>query len=134
MKELNQCALAFGTFPFGGSNTNVDLSVLGIPKLIKQDHTDLAGYTDAAVSSIVGEVGFIACENEAGFMANAIYLIHDSKARKQIVEKMKSAGVWQKLVTEESEGSSDYLLDVLSFIEGGVDNHSRNVIIEPSLC
>ncbi len=134
MKELNQCDLAFGTFPFGGSNTNVDLSVLGIPKLIKHDHSDLAGYTDDAVSSIVGEVGFVTSDNEAGFMANAIYLIHDFKARHQISEQMKNNSVEQKLVTEESEGSSDYLLDVLSFIEGGVDNHSRNVIIEPSLC
>ena len=127
MKVLHQCDLAFGTFPFGGSNTNVDLSTLGIPKLVMNEASDIAGYTDDAVSSIVGHVGFIKCENEAGFMANAIYLIHDKNARNQLSQKMRDSAIEDTLIEKESDNQSRYLIDVLSHLESRDRENNKNL-------
>lgn len=47
MNTLAQCRFAIGTVPFGGSNSNIDLLRLAVPKLFVTDQRDLPGLTDS---------------------------------------------------------------------------------------
>jgi hypothetical protein len=86
MENLSVCDLAIGTFPFGGSNTNVDLCLLGIPKIFFTDASDLASFTDLNKLNKLNLPEILNATSESDVLANAIYLIHDHNERKRLSE------------------------------------------------
>ena len=117
MTELSQCDIALGTFPFGGANSNTDLLILGIPKILRTDFRSLSGYADKISSSMVNGVGFIETKDDASFMANAINLIHNHVARRELSDQMKSISLKEYLNVDDNYESSSYLLEVIRYLE-----------------
>jgi hypothetical protein len=130
MATLSQCDLAIGTFPFGGSNTNVDLALLGIPKLIYTEHSGLASYSDLGISKQLGLPETLFTTSEAELLTSAIYLIHDSVERERLAKLIKEKDL-DELVFKESVGENDSMLtDALSYVKDDITKahvNSRNL-------
>jgi predicted O-linked N-acetylglucosamine transferase (SPINDLY family) len=94
MENLSVCDLAIGTFPFGGSNTNVDLTLLGIPKIFYCDESDLASFADLNKLNKLNLPGILNATSESDVLANAIYLIHDHNERKRLSEYIKNQNAY----------------------------------------
>lgn len=88
MTNLGKCDLGLGTFPFGGSNTNVDLLLLGIPKIIYLEGSDLASFTDYYIMKCFELPDILICRSEAELLASAIYLIHNEPERERISQSI----------------------------------------------
>src|SRR5690606_30256207 len=84
MSNLAKCDLAIGTFPFGGSNTNVDLMLLGVPKIIFNEGSDIASYTDYHVMNNFDLPDMLTARSEGELLASAIYLIHNAPEREHL--------------------------------------------------
>lgn len=124
LKILNQCDIALGTFPFGGANSNTDLLVLGIPKIIKTDISSLSGYTDSISSSMVDGVGIIETDNDESFLTEALNMIHNAKARNKLSETMRQIPLNNYLNVDGSYGSFSYMNDVVDYLNANSVNES----------
>lgn len=116
LQDLAQCDIAFGTFPFGGTNTNVDLAILGIPKIMMRDTTDFAGLSDKKVWNRLGVPDIVYAENEAKYMATAIALIHDEPRREALRQAILDLEP-RKILFAHREDSDEMLLNAFARIE-----------------
>lgn len=136
LKLLNQCDVALGTFPFGGANSNTDLLVLGIPKIIKTDITSLSGYTDSISSSMVNGVGIIETDNDEQFLDEALNLIQDVEARNELSEKMRQISLESYLNVDGSYSSFSYMREAVEYLNSNsvktavsnTENETANVM------
>jgi len=118
METLSQCDLALGTFPFGGSNTNIDLALLAIPKIFYTEGCDLASYTDIGIHEKLEVPDILHPSTEAAFLANAIYLIHDSVERNRISELIKAKDLDEVFFKENVDHQDHMLIDAIkNFVE-----------------
>ncbi|MEQ5837473.1 hypothetical protein [Marinobacter sp. NFXS9] len=74
---LASCHFAIGTFPFGGTNTNIDSILLGQPKLYLQGGDELAEKTDYSTFLRFDDNGGFAYKSELELVAAAIIWIHN---------------------------------------------------------
>ena len=116
MENLSVCDLAIGTFPFGGANTNVDLMLLGIPKIYYTDESDLASFTDQINLDKLNFPSILKAESEAQVLTNAIYLIHDNKERARLSEYIKSLDIHHLFFHKEIEHSEHYYIKAIDWI------------------
>lgn len=120
MANLAKCDLAIGTFPFGGSNTNVDLTLLNIPKIFYSEFSDMASYSDQTALEKLELPKILKPENESELLANVIYLVHDHKLRNQLSRDIAQAAPLE-LFFEENTANSVYqskrFLDAVNWIE-----------------
>jgi hypothetical protein len=85
---LASCHFAIGTFPFGGTNTNIDSILLGQPKLYLKGGDELAEKTDYSTFLRFDEEGGYAYDSELELVAAAIIWIHDPNAHATAVESV----------------------------------------------
>ncbi|MFT6905317.1 MAG: hypothetical protein ACJAS1_001972 [Oleiphilaceae bacterium] len=123
MQDLSNCNLSLGTFPFGGSNSNIDLVLLGIPKLVYTECSDLASYTDIATLKRLNLPDILFSSTEAEFLTNAIYLIHDSVERERISDILKGIDLDAVFFKEREDHQDRMLLDAINYF---VDNKAIN--------
>lgn len=112
MLNLSRCDLAIGTFPFGGSNSNVDLLLLNIPKIVYNEKNNLASFTDDNILRRFELPSILFPENEGDLLSNFIYLIHDSKMRAEISESIQAQEPEERLF-----GKSKFDPETQGFIE-----------------
>ena len=117
MNNLNQCHLAIGTFPFGGTNTNIDLISLGIPKIFYTDGSDIASFTDLCVMNKFDLPDILMAESKINIVTSAIYLIHDSKERERINEYIKSHNTHEILFNEQYHQDDHLLIKAINWLQ-----------------
>mgnify|MGYP000339035468 CR=1 FL=1 len=120
MKNLSVCDLAIGTFPFGGSNTNTDIALLGIPKVFYSEGCGLASYSDQTALEKLNPPDILMPSTEGELLANLIYLIHDSNLRGELSQQIKDADPYQLFYTHKTDKSAEEsckLVDVIHWIE-----------------
>lgn len=81
--------VALGTYPFGGSNTNADLALLGIPKLIMARDGDFNEIADRHFYDGVGMPKELYTYSEDEYIQQAVKLIDDPEFRHSISEKLR---------------------------------------------
>lgn len=89
MEELSGCDLAIGTFPFGGTNTNVDTLMLGIPKFSYTEGSDIASYTDLHELKALDLVEEFNSDNEMQLIAKLLHVIESPEALEYCKRKLK---------------------------------------------
>ncbi|UZE97563.1 hypothetical protein [Alkalimarinus alittae] len=120
MKNLSRCDLAIGTFPFGGSNTNTDIALLGIPKIIYSEGCGLASYSDQTALEKLNLPVILMPKSEGELLANLIYLIHNEPFREELSTNIKKSNpydLFYKQKSDESAVASCKLVDVIRWIE-----------------
>ena len=120
MESLSSCDLALGTFPFGGSNTNIDLALLGIPKIIYTEDSGLASYSDRGISMQLCLPEELHTSSEGELLTTIIYLIHDSVERERLSNLIKQKDL-DELVFRDNQDDADHMLtNAIQFIKEGI--------------
>lgn len=120
MSNLSRCDLAIGTFPFGGSNTNTDIALLGIPKIFYSEGCGLASYADQTALEKLDLPKILTPKAEAELLANLIYLIHNEPLREELSNNIKNAKPYDLFYNQKSDVSAEAsckLIDVVQWIE-----------------
>lgn len=86
---LAQCSFAIPTFPFGGSNSNIDCLRICIPKLFVIDDSSYVGYTDYQIWKTIDMLdGY--CESIDTLISRSIEFIENPDRLTEFKAKMKS--------------------------------------------
>ena len=133
MKKLAICDLAIGTFPFGGSNTNTDLALLGIPKIFYSEGCGLASYSDQTALEKLNPPEILMPTSEGELLANLIYLIHDKSMREELSKQIKESNPYDLFYTHKTNIAAEAncnLVNAIHWIEENQSNlsvHSANI-------
>lgn len=136
MKNLSRCDLAIGTFPFGGSNTNTDVALLGIPKIFYSEECGIASYSDQTALEKLDLPEILTPKSEAELLANLIYLIHNEPLRKELSTNIKNAKPYDLFYPQKSNASAESscrLVNVIQWIEQHEEEkhvNATNITIE----
>src|SRR5690606_19801800 len=125
MKNLAMCDLAIGSFPFGGSNTNVDLLLLGIPKIIYNEGSDFASFTDYHIMRMLNIPSLMVTKSEGELLASAIYLIHNSLERERISKEILNQNPADILFYSLEEDKNKTFIENIHWIEKSTKNSSN---------
>lgn len=120
MKNLSICDLAIGTFPFGGSNTNTDIALLGIPKVFYSEGCGLASYSDQTALEKLNPPDILMPKTEGELLANLIYLIHDKTLRDELSQQIQQSDPYKLFYTHKTDIKAEEsckLVDVVHWIE-----------------
>lgn len=115
MNTLSQCRFAIGTVPFGGSNSNIDLLRLAVPKLFVTDESDLPGLTDAQLWQSF-EVLDGECQSLQELVERAKQWLVDDTLLEEIKLKMRSKRITELLhECETNQATDERLLPALAY-------------------
>ena len=103
MDLLNTCDFALPTIPFGGSNSNVDIMRLGIPKLLFSDTTDVSSWSDLAMWKPTGLAEFMLCDTMEELETRALELINEPKELERLQKLVAESDVEKQLFTGKSD-------------------------------
>jgi hypothetical protein len=115
MAILNDCDFALGTYPFGGTNSNVDLLRLNKPKLFVVNYDDLSGLTDLDIWKTVGYLDG-QCQDLDELVQKACQWSDDSALLEKNKNRMKEMNLIGKLQTECNSDASSELSDSLKHL------------------
>lgn len=118
MDILSRCNFAIATFPFGGSNSNIDLIRLGIPKLFVKDTNDIPGIADVQIWEAVNEMSGY-CESVQHLEERALELIHHPEELKAITDRVKSIELDKFGLINSEEENDSRLVDAISNLLAG---------------
>ena len=116
MANMAVCDLALGTFPFGGTNTNVDLLLLGIPKIIYNEGSDFASFTDLHVMKAFDMPEILQANSEGELVASAIYLIHNAPERERLSQAILEQNPMQRLYNPKVREEGTHYIEAFSWI------------------
>jgi cell fate (sporulation/competence/biofilm development) regulator YmcA (YheA/YmcA/DUF963 family) len=116
LQQLAECDLALGTFPFGGTNTNVDLVTLGIPKIIIARGGDIHEISDQIFFQDIGAPDEIFTGNETEFVERVLSLIENDNARLDLSIKLKAIKVFEifRLSDESGDRIKSYFNELMN--------------------
>lgn len=113
MSVLNDSDFAISTFPFGGTNSNLDLVRLNKAKLFITDQSDISGLTDY---DIWGSLNWLQgqCEDVPQLVSRAVEWINSPDILEQFEQQMKD----QNLMGQLNQGQQlDIDSELVSHIE-----------------
>lgn len=117
LQKLANCDLAVPTFPFGGTNSNLDAILLGMPKLILKGSNDLASYTDHMFWELFANIDQrLFAESEDDLTAKALALIEDETLRQKLSGAIRNIDVSGNAFNAEQQ-----LLAAKNFTNGLVE-------------
>jgi len=108
LTHLNQCDIALSPFPFGGSNSNVDLLILGIP-LVYLTGEEAHSRTDELFYGTYNLTEGLACYSINEYITSAIKLIDDQEHRMNLSEKILKQPTNNFFYSEDSYCKMDVL-------------------------
>ena len=123
MSKLKSCRFAIGTVPFGGSNSNIDLLRLAVPKLFVTDNRDLPGLTDSQLwqsfDILDGE-----CHSIDELTERAVDWVTNDVDIGKVVAEMKSPRIAALL--NDCEQLTDYDDRLLEGLQLAIDEKKSN--------
>ena len=115
MTQLSECDLSLSTFPFGGSNSNVDAFLLGMPRVILVSEGPEASADLTQARQINLPDWLITDDIEQYFLA-ALALIESSELREEISNTIKASKPEQIFFNKESNSNQNIYPDAFSNI------------------
>lgn len=124
MNIVNSCLFALPTFPFGGTNSNIDLIRLHKPKLFVVDKTDISGLSDLdiwqSVDYLKGK-----CDTVEEIQSRAISWINNPSELASVVDDMKSQSLNNKINSQTKNSVYSELVTMFEviFSQGEYDDY-----------
>jgi hypothetical protein len=103
LDRMNACDLHFSTFPFGGTNTNIDSMKLGIP-MITLESEEAHGRSDAAMMRIAGVPEWLIAHSVSEYEDAALRLILEHKTRCDVAHKLLRTDVTSAFMEHSGRG------------------------------
>ena len=80
IRQVQQCHIQLGTFPFGGTNSNIDAMLLGIP-FVCMEGDEPHATCDAKMARRAGMPEWLVAQNQEEYIAAAVRLIENDAER-----------------------------------------------------
>ncbi len=109
MSIVNKCLFALPTFPFGGTNSNIDLILLNKPKLFVVDERDISGLSDLDIWQSVDYLE-CQCDDMTEVVRRAIIWINNEEELNKVVGELKSKELLSKINSGEDKSAKGELL------------------------
>jgi hypothetical protein len=126
---MNACDLQLSTFPFGGTNTNVDSMKLGIP-MVTLEGAEPHARSDAGMMRIVGLPQWLIAGSVAEYEEAALRLISEHDTRCAIATQLQSTNIAAAFMgstgdayTEDLSDAAWWLYTMHDHIQGSGKRH-----------
>ena len=90
MNQLSKCNLSLSTFPFGGSNSNIDAFLLGIPRVIYISPGP-EGCSDLTQAKLINLPDWLITNDIQQYYLAALALIESDLLRKEVSEQIQNS-------------------------------------------
>ncbi len=117
---LNRCDLQLGTYPFGGTNSNVDTFKQGLP-LVTRIGKECHSRTDAAMMRAVGLPEWLIANNEQEWEEALVRLIEDDAERVSLSRHLLATDI-DEIFNDDPEHPGTGFVDTVQWI---YDNHEK---------
>jgi len=114
LEQLNQCDVALSPFPFGGSNSNIDLLRLGIP-LVFLTGEEAHARTDEFYFGYFNLTEGLVSNSVEAYLQNALKLIDENNHRIQISNKILKSNP-DKLILNKTSFNKTDVVDAVRWI------------------
>ena len=121
LRNMVQCDVHLSTFPFGGTNSNIDSMRLGIPMLTLEG-LEVHSQTDSGMMRRVGLPEWLITYHAAEYERAALRLISSDAERVGIARQLMSTDVFEHFMRVAAEVPKTEFLDVMWFI---YQNHEK---------
>ena len=121
MENLAKCDMRLGSFPFAGTNSNVDSALLGIPTVIYKG-VEPQSRTDYRLARLLDSPEWLTAENEAAYEAAALRLIEDDALRVSLSRRILEKDPYKAIFEDPSEFYPNDYLELFSWI---YDHHEQ---------
>lgn len=104
MSVLKCCKFAIATFPFGGTNSNIDLARLNKPKLFIKDDKDLSGLTDFDIWTSLGYLNGL-CGSVEELIERSISWLNNQVKLDDVITDMESKALQKRFTQNDANAS-----------------------------
>ena len=118
MNSIASCAFACSPFPFGGTNSNVDCFLLGVPIIAKRGN-ELHEALDAEMMRRV-RIESLAVDTEEQYVQRALSLITDQELWAKYTQLLLAQNVEQEFFGDAPKGCEDAFLHAVEYL---YENH-----------
>jgi len=115
MMALGQCTLSIGTFPFGGTNTNVDTLLLGIPKFFYTEGSDIASFTDVHELDALGLAEDFNSNSEDELLATLLKVVESPQTLEYYRQKLRDSDI-RSLINNTDPDDRDQFVQALRWV------------------
>ena len=109
MRELRECQLHLSTFPFGGTNSNIDSMLLGLPIVTLWGDEPHERF-DGMMIRRAGLPESLVAKTREAYIAEAVRLIRDDGARNALRDHLLAFDLQGEFFGEPPEGQRDAFL------------------------
>lgn len=118
--QLNNCDLQLGTYPFGGTNSNIDTFKQGLP-LVTREGKECHSRTDAAMMRAVGLPEWLIAHSEEEWEDALVRLIEDDEERVRLSRQLIAADI-DGIFNDDPEHPGTGFVDSVQWI---YENHEK---------
>ena len=124
MRQLQRCHIQLGTFPFGGTNSNIDSMLLGLP-LVCMEGMEPHERFDATMQRRAGTPEWLIAHTKEEYVDAALRLIENGDERVAISQYLtEHADVAGKFLSEPSAEFSTAFVDAMWSLYEGSHHHA----------
>ena len=121
LRNLGQCDLSLSTFPFGGTNSNIDCMHLALP-IVTLEGLEVHSQTDAGMMRYAGMPEWLISYHPTEFERTALRLISNHDERTAIARWLQRLDIEQLFMTERNRQDGESFLGVFNWL---YLNHER---------
>ena len=115
LRKLAQCDVHLSTFPFGGTNSNIDSMRLAIPMLTLEG-AEVHGQTDAGMMRRAGLPEWLITDHPAAYERAALRLVRNDAERTRIARQLARDGVAERFLRVAEGVPESEFPDALWFV------------------
>ncbi len=112
MRQLQACHVQLGTFPFGGTNSNLDCMLLGIPAVVMEGSEPHERF-DGTMMRRVGLPERLICHNREDYVTAAVALMAEDGPRVTLSQFLIHADIHAKFLGSEPEHLKTAFVDAV---------------------
>ena len=120
IRRLNDCDIQLGTYPFGGTNSNIDSLKRGLP-LVTREGKECHSRTDAAMMREVGLPDWLITHSEEEWEDTLVRLIEEDEERVRLSHQLIAAD-FDSIFFADPENPGTGFVDTLKWI---YENHEK---------
>lgn len=121
LQNLSQCDIGLSTFPFGGTNSNIDLMRLAIPN-VTLEGKEVHSQSDSGMMRMAGLPEWLVTRTPAEFESAALRLIGDHAERVAVARQLAATDIEKIFMAPHAAESPDNFLHIFEWI---YENHER---------
>jgi protein O-GlcNAc transferase len=118
LRRFGECDVHLSTFPFGGTNTNIDSMKLGLP-IVTLEGSEVHGQSDAAMMRAAGLPEWLIARSVGEYEEAALKLVSEQRTRSAIAEQLLGTDIDAALGERRDSGSVEDFCSAVAWLYAG---------------